>query len=332
MNRLQFEAALEGLTPRRRQVLKLVLAGVSDRAIAQSLTIETSTVRKHIENLCRSFGIENEFPDDRTSKRPELVALFAQYQPDWVKTPLTLLTQPSAEPSVAYSLLNREVYILVDQSGSMVRKDPDTGHQTRYEYLAEIVEGHCAAILAHCQEERSICDRLTLHFFSRQRTPPAPLAIDDPSKVHKLFIDNQPKTKTFIAPPLEHCINHWITQENSPHHGAFFIIYTDGQFDDEVRFIDCLKTLCQHIDCHSQAKVIVLGLGEDIDIEHFLTLDFNLNQTMSANIFVFDLVNEVDDIIELLSRQLTESPHLAFPEWVKVRYPHLVDRALSIDR
>jgi len=324
MNRLQFEATLEGLTPRRRQVLKLVLAGVGDRAIAQSLHIETSTVRKHIENLCRAFGIESEFPDDRTSKRPELIALFNQYQPDWVTTP-----QVSSHSS-PYPLCNREVYILVDQSGSMVRKDADTGKQTRYEYLAEIVEGHCAAILAYRQEDEQICDRLTLHFFSRQRTPPSPITITDPSRIYKLFIENQPKTKTFITPTLEHSINSWISQSHPIANGAFFIIYTDGEFDDEERFIEHLKILCQHIDHHSQAKVIVLGLGEDINIEHFLTLDFNFNQTMAANIFVFDLVNEVDDIIELLSRQLTETPHLAFPEWVKIRYPQVVEQALSI--
>ncbi|MEQ9481413.1 response regulator transcription factor [Coleofasciculus sp. F4-SAH-05] len=52
MNRWQFTEAFEGLTPRRRQVLKLLLAGVSDQDIAQSLHIETSTVRKHVENIC----------------------------------------------------------------------------------------------------------------------------------------------------------------------------------------------------------------------------------------------------------------------------------------
>lgn len=50
---------------------------------------------------------------------------------------------------------------------------------------------------------------------------------------------------------------------------------------------------------------------------------------MNFNIFVFDLVNEVDDIVELLSRQLTEDPHLAFPDWVRYRYPDFVDRVLK---
>ncbi|NES72765.1 MAG: RNA polymerase subunit sigma-70 [Okeania sp. SIO2D1] len=293
-------------------------------------------MRKHVEKICLSFGIKNDFPDERRSKRPDLIVLFKRFKPEWVKgghiaSPVTVSKDKRHDP---FSLYNRDVFILVDQSGSMVRKDGDTGTQTRYEYLAEIVEGHASRILSYTtpdQEGRKICDRLSMLFFSRKRTPPQPIIIDDASQVWKLFIENQPKTKTFICPTLEHCINSWLETSKNTNRGAFFIIYTDGQFDDEESFVNCIAAACNGISYHQEVKFFVLGLGEDIDNEHFLALDFNVNQTMPFNVLVFDLVNEVEDIIELLSRQLTAKPHLAFPDWVKIRYPHFVEQVLQVE-
>lgn len=84
MEPLQFREAFEGLTPRRRQVLKLLLAGLTDRNIAGHLHIQASTVRKHIEKICGTFGLKNEFADERRTLRPELMALFAKYMPEMV--------------------------------------------------------------------------------------------------------------------------------------------------------------------------------------------------------------------------------------------------------
>lgn len=350
MDRLQFTEVFEGLTPRRRQVLKLLLAGLTDRDIAGQLHIETSTVRKHIEKICGTFGLKNEFADERRTLRPELMALFAKYMPEMVSikaqveteannyqelTPNIVPDLPTPPPPVTdFSLYDREVFILIDKSGSMVRKDADTGSQTRYEYLAEIVEGHIAAILGKYADMinktgEKICDRLQVHFFSRAKTQVQPIMIQDASEVWKLFVENQPKTKTFIGPTLAYCVNTWLNNRNNHGRGAFFIIYTDGKFDDEAAFINCISSACANINHHQEVKFFVLGLGEEIDIEYFLALDFNLYKLMNFNIFVFDLVNEVDDIVELLSRQLTEEPHLAFPDWVRYRYPDFVDRVLE---
>ncbi len=334
MNDLQFNRAFEALTPRRKEVLKLLLAGVPDLKIAQSLHIAESTVRKHIEKICLSFHIYNEFPDERRSKRPELIALFVKHKPELVVNNASTigtkeLSNLIIEEPEQLSLYNREVFILIDQSGSMVRKDGDTGTQTRYEYLAEVVEGHISRILSPQGSEQKICDRLWVYFFSRKKTPPTPTTIADASEVWRLFIDNQPKTKTFISPTLNHCLDSWLSAGKKVHKGAFFIIYTDGEFDDEAEFIDCIASACAKIKHHQEVKFFVLGLGEDVNIKHFLNLDFNVNQTMPFNIFVFDLVNEVDDIIELLSRQLIDTPHLAFPNWVKTRYPEFVEKVLE---
>ena len=56
------------------------LANETDEAISQSLSITKATVRKHIEAICKAFGLSNDFSDERRSKRQDLVVLFAQYK------------------------------------------------------------------------------------------------------------------------------------------------------------------------------------------------------------------------------------------------------------
>ncbi len=354
MREMQFDKVLERLTYRRKEVLLKLLAGQTDAAIAKELCIAEATVRKHVEHICREFGIVNDFPDERRCKRPELLALFSKYKPELVSAEaIALLNGEEAKPRLGNgtsaaiapaaaaaaasqysSICNRDVFILIDQSGSMVRKDADTGNQTRYEYLQEVVEGHVAAILSAGRKFRhalgeKICDRVSIYFFSRPEVAPDPIAIEDASQVWKLFVENQPKTKTFIAPTLEKCLNIWLKQGKPNNRGAFFIIYTDGQFNDEQQFVNCIAKACASIDHHKIIKFVVLGIGQDVEIEHFLHLDYNLNNQMPYNILVFDLVNEVDDIIELLQRQIADEPHLAFPPWVKQRYPEFVNRIIT---
>ncbi|MEH2125001.1 NACHT C-terminal helical domain 2-containing protein [Nostoc sp.] len=82
MNQQHFNAVFNRLTERRREVLLKLLANEKDEAIAKSLQIEKGTVRKYREKICKLFGLINEFPDERRSKFPELIALFAKYKPE----------------------------------------------------------------------------------------------------------------------------------------------------------------------------------------------------------------------------------------------------------
>ncbi|MEH1889981.1 MAG: LuxR C-terminal-related transcriptional regulator [Nostoc sp.] len=82
MNQQHFNAVFNRLTERRREVLLKLLANEKDEAIANSLYIKQSTVRKHREEICKLFGLNNEFPDERRSKLPELISLFAKYKPE----------------------------------------------------------------------------------------------------------------------------------------------------------------------------------------------------------------------------------------------------------
>jgi hypothetical protein len=63
--------------------LEKFLAGETDAAIAQSLHIQETTVRKHIEEICRQFALDNDkLPGEHRPKRENLLRLFAKYKPE----------------------------------------------------------------------------------------------------------------------------------------------------------------------------------------------------------------------------------------------------------
>ena len=84
MSKGQFDKAFNELTYRQREVLFEFLAGQTDEAIAKSLNIVRATVRQQIRVIWRKFGLKNEFPDERCSKRADLMALFQRYKPELV--------------------------------------------------------------------------------------------------------------------------------------------------------------------------------------------------------------------------------------------------------
>ena len=103
MNRQEFDRIYDQLTDRRQQVLNRLLAGESDRQIADSLGISQATVRKHIERIAGNFGLSNlRSPDTlRRFKRPELVSLIGRFRPELVKVPVTKLSQQRQKRAVA---------------------------------------------------------------------------------------------------------------------------------------------------------------------------------------------------------------------------------------
>ncbi|WP_071192093.1 LuxR C-terminal-related transcriptional regulator [Trichormus sp. NMC-1] len=100
MTKQRFETALQQLTARRREVLEHFLSGESDEAIAKSLVIADTTVRQHIRKICQVFGLKNDFEDDHSSQRANLMALFAQYKPDLLHKPTVTESQNQASDSI----------------------------------------------------------------------------------------------------------------------------------------------------------------------------------------------------------------------------------------
>jgi len=50
---------MEPLTEREREVLRLLLEGVSNREIARRLVLSINTVKRHIYNLCGKLGVQS---------------------------------------------------------------------------------------------------------------------------------------------------------------------------------------------------------------------------------------------------------------------------------
>lgn len=83
MREANFNASFEELTPRQRKVLQGFLAGETDEAIATTLYVEPSTIRRHLANICKEFGLSN-LEGEHYSRRDELVELFTRYKPEVV--------------------------------------------------------------------------------------------------------------------------------------------------------------------------------------------------------------------------------------------------------
>lgn len=96
MKAAEFKANLEELTPKQRKVLNAFLAGQSDMAIAAYLGVESSTIRRHLTNICKAFGLNNE-AGEHYSYREDLTDLFIQYRPELVQ-PTVLNSKASLEP------------------------------------------------------------------------------------------------------------------------------------------------------------------------------------------------------------------------------------------
>ena len=52
-------AAMEHITPRELDVLKCIAQGMSNKQIAQTLSVSTTTVRSHVSSIIRKFNVEN---------------------------------------------------------------------------------------------------------------------------------------------------------------------------------------------------------------------------------------------------------------------------------
>jgi DNA-binding NarL/FixJ family response regulator len=56
---IQRTSNAHGLTVRELEVLRLVAAGKSNRAIAEDLVISDHTVRRHLQNIFRKLGVSS---------------------------------------------------------------------------------------------------------------------------------------------------------------------------------------------------------------------------------------------------------------------------------
>jgi hypothetical protein len=231
---------------------------------------------------------------------------------------------------------NRDVFFLIDRSGSMILPDAKTGGMKRWDYLQETVLGHVYEILSEEDPDcGKICDEITLYFFNSNQRPGRVYTLRDASQVQDIFRakENKPGGTTYIALTLQEAVDTWLANRTDEK-GAFLVIYTDGKLDDRDEFVNVIGETCGRINSQDDIKILLIGVGSEVDneatIDFYVGLDagakkFRSKQGELCNIFVFDLIDDVMDegLIFALKRQLIPDPNRGLASWIEKRYPNI---------
>jgi hypothetical protein len=221
-------------------------------------------------------------------------------------------------------IYNRDVFVLIDQSASTLKKDG--GEKSRWKLLEELITGHVATILERddgSEAQTNICEQVQVTTFNLNKFRGNLYLISDPEQVEDIFLENRPDANTFVVPTLRHCFELWLNgrekvtvQEvkEGKAKGAFFIIYTDGQFDDPLAFEEFIREACLKIDDQRIIKILIIGLGKGVNVKFFDSLDLRKVKNAKGedcDIVVFELADNLDEgIIELMQRQLKDTSNM----------------------
>ncbi|MBW4475867.1 MAG: helix-turn-helix domain-containing protein [Tolypothrix brevis GSE-NOS-MK-07-07A] len=209
-------------------------------------------------------------------------------------------------------IYNRDVFMLIDQSFSMSKTEVGSD-LTRWESLQELVMSDADRIL-----KQNISDSISIYLFSRNEVTNRFFEeIEDADQVENIFTENKPDRSTFIVPTLEYCIHEkWFKNRyQAKTQGAFFIIYTDGVFDDKSAFERLIRDTCLKIDNQQIIKIFIIGVGSEIKSEKkrndFEALNINAKKNVDKNgkpcdIVGFALADEMEDIIQVLKDELKQ--------------------------
>lgn len=206
-------------------------------------------------------------------------------------------------------LENHDIYMLIDYSASMTAEDA-IGEMKRWDSLRELIIGHVNQIL----ENTNICSSISVHLFGWNYPRGETTTFKSGGNVIKLFDEfNKPDAYTFVFHALKNCLDKWLNNQNNSE-GAFFIIYTDGEFSDRELFEQLIRETCLKIEDERLIKIIVIGIGKDVKQDYFNQLDNNSKNNVDKNgklcdIVVFELWSKYDSspspsILEIMEREL----------------------------
>ena len=238
---------------------------------------------------------------------------------DWVKEKEEALQEGIMVDPLS-RIYNRDIFMLIDQSASTLKKDG--GEKSRWKLMEELVTGHVATILDRddgSETQVKICEQIYIATFNLNKFRGNFYLISDAEQVEDIFIENRPDANSFVVPTLRHCFNMWLKGQEQvtvqdikegKAKGAFFIIYSDGQFDDPLAFEQFITEATQKVDDDRLVKILIVGLGKGVNVKYFDSLDMRKYKNAKGedcNIVVFDLAEDLDEgIIEMMQRQLRD--------------------------
>jgi DNA-binding Xre family transcriptional regulator len=208
-------------------------------------------------------------------------------------------------------IYNRDVFLLIDQSGSMCKQDAADSDLSRWESLQEMVMSHVDRIL-----RGKISDFVSIFLFSRNKLKDETFKVKSASEVEDIFNEHRPDQATFIVPTLKYCLDKCFDKEQPKPRTAFLIVYTDGQFNDTEDFEELIKSTCKKLDDQRRIKILIIGVGSEIknkiNRDYFDKLNKNVkgnkdNSGQSCDIVGFAIADEMGDIIEVLEDELKQN-------------------------
>lgn len=229
--------------------------------------------------------------------------------------------------------IDRDTFMLIDQSGSMVRDDG--GPSSRWQRLQEQCIGDINDVLNYDDNGQKICDQIIMMPYNVNRYRGNRYEIDSPAQADSFFLENQPRGNANVTPTLRKCYEEWLGErekitakevEAGTAKGAMFVIYIDGQFDDSPAFEELVKEMCSRIDDQRIFKIVILGFGNEVNGHYFDRLDvndyfdkqdsnkrkgkpmFKDANDKNCNVIVFELVDDFENegVVEVMERQLLD--------------------------
>ena len=292
---------------------KLTALNIYEKMLHHNVPLFDSTRPEHWDLIISGLAIREDNRLQVANRIYEQV-----FNEAWVDRTKELLWRDGIEDALT-RIYNRDVFILIDQSGSMVKTDG--GDKSRWELLCELVMGDGYTILSQEANGKIICDQILVSTFNINKYRGNIRPVNSAGQIEDIFLENRPNANTFVTPNLKECRRIWLNGREKVTaqdvqagnmKGVFFIIYTDGSFDDTSGFENFVRETCSIIDDERIAKVLVVGIGKDIDEAYFREIDRRLTGCQDINgkdcsIVVFEMSDslaEVGGILELMQREL----------------------------
>lgn len=181
---------------------------------------------------------------------------------EWTQQVSKYLTKGEQVYMPSKKLQNRAVYVLIDQSASMYEEDPGTS-KSRWELLGEALSGD-ARKLTKDYGGWKICERFVTYLYTRNRVGNR-YEVEAEKLKKNIFAETTPESNTFIVPTFRAALEEWKRGPRENGQKAIFLIYSDGMLDDRPQFEELVHKLCGDIKDEEEAKIVIVGLGADVE-------------------------------------------------------------------
>lgn len=158
-------------------------------------------------------------------------------------------------------LENRDYTLILDKSMSMQKSD--CNGRSRWEAARESTEGIAERL------HKLDPDGITLYTFSGNFKRYDNII---PSKVEKIFLENEPMGSTDLAAVLKHAFNSYKDRKKAgtSKNGEIFAVVTDGEPDDEKAVVKEIVAFTKTLDRADEVGITILQIGKDPGAAKFL--------------------------------------------------------------